>query len=439
MRRRWVGLALIALAALAVLAAVMHMRTSGFWPAESGKQAERPADAGQPASGDGGTAKLSPPAQEPPTFRAERNGERIVVSGLVSGEEARSALLEEARQAGPNIIVADELKTSGKASSRLDAAASFALRHLARLPAGAIVIRDGTIVLSGQAPDPETYNGIAAAAQTAPDGFRLDIAGLIPPVVRPYTWAATNTETALTIWGHIPSEAARKALAAATHALLPEKEVVERLQPASGVPSGLDFEAAVRFALTQLAQLRWGTAELADKTLNLSGDVTDRDTLAGVRAALQGSLPAGLQAGSVAITLSRPSPYTFSARREAGTLVLTGYYPDPETRAALHQLIRERFFSEQVIDKLRAAEGAPPNYLSGVSFGLEHLARLASGEVAVSGTSLRLNGEALYEQTAEQTVRTVQAMSVRGWTGKAEVRTRRPEKADAAQFRSPPP
>jgi OmpA-OmpF porin, OOP family len=438
MNKRWLGLPLIALAALAVWAAVMHIRTSGFWPAGSAGRTEQPADTGQHAQRESGAARAPAPTQEP-TFRAERKSDHIVMSGFVSSEDGRNALLDEARQAGPNAGIADELKISGKTSPRLDAAASFAIRQLARLPAGSVAVRDGNIAVSGQAPDPATYNSLVGAAQTAPDGFRLDIAGLIPPVVRPYTWAATNTEAALTIWGHIPSEAGRKTLAAVTHGLLPEKEIIERLQPATGLPSGFDFEAAVRFALTQLAQLRWGTAELIDTTLNLSGDVTDRETAVNVRAALQSGLPAGLRAGSVAITVSRPSPYTFSARREAGTLTLTGYYPDPETRAALHQFVRERFLTEQVIDKLRAAEGAPQAYFVGVSFGLEHLARLASGEVVVSGTSLRLNGEALYEQTAEQTTRTVQGMSVRGWTGKAEVRTRRAEKADAAQLRSPQP
>jgi hypothetical protein len=89
-----------------------------------------------------------------------------------------------------------------------------------------------------------------------------------------------------------------------------------------------------------------------------------------------------------------------------------------------------------VVDKLRRADGAPRNYLAGVSFGLEHLARLASGEVTVSGTALELNGEALYEQTAEQIARAVPALAVRGWTGKAEVRLRPSGAADAEPARS---
>jgi hypothetical protein len=139
---------------------------------------------------------------------------------------------------------------------------------------------------------------------------------------------------------------------------------------------------------------------------------------------VQSGLPPGLRPGSVAIAVRPPSPYAFRARREAGTLTLTGYYPDKAARIAIDSLIRDRFFSEQVVNKLRTADGAPKNYLAGVSFGLDHLSRLASGEVAISGASIEVRGEALYEQTAEQTARAVRAVSLPGWTGKAEVRLR---------------
>jgi OmpA-OmpF porin, OOP family len=436
---RW-GFPLAALALLAVLAAaamVVHMRTGGRPFGSADRQVRAPDAPPQiiPAPLPG---EVPRPAQERFTFEVGRDGDRLVMSGSVPDEEARRALLEEAKQAVPNSTVTEELKSAGNAPPGLEKAAAFALRQLARLPSGSVIVGEGTIAISGQSPDAETYNAIAAALRIPPEGFRGDMAGLIPPVVRPYTWTATSGEGSIALSGHVPSQAAREAVGAAARDAFPDKQLVERLQPAGGLPQNLDFDATVRFALAQLAQLRTGAVELVDARLNLRGDVTDRETLAGVRGALQTGLPPGLEAGSVAITLSKPSPYTFRARRDAGTLTLTGYYPDAATRTAIQQLVRERFLTEQVADRLRAAEGAPPNYLAGVSFGLEHLSRLASGEVTVSGTSLRLSGEALYPQTAEQTTRTVSAMSVRGWSGRAEVTLRPAEKADAA-LRSPQP
>jgi OmpA-OmpF porin, OOP family len=433
----WIGLPLLALAALAAAVAI-HVRTGRLWPPGPADRQTRAPEAPPQAGREGAPVETPQPPRDRFAFKAVRDGERIGLSGFVAREETRNALLEEVKQAVPNAVVTDELKTSDAMSPRLDEAAAFAVRQLARLPAAAVTVGEDAITIAGQTPDLETYNALAAAAQT-PDGFRLDTTGLIPPVVRPYSWSAISSDAAIALAGHVPSEAARQAIGAAAREAFPDKLFVERLQPASGLPQEVDFEGAARFALAQLSQLRHGTAELVDARLSLRGDVTDKETLAGVRRALQAGLPPGLQAGSVAITLSKPSPYTFRARREAGTLTLSGYYPDAETRKAIHQLIRERFFSEQVSDKLRAAEGAPQNYLAGVSFGLEHLARLASGEVAVSGTSLQVSGEALYPQTAEQAMRTVPALSLRGWTAKAEVRLRPPEKADAVQLRSPQP
>jgi hypothetical protein len=437
LRKWWWALPLLALAVLASAAVVMHLRT-GCIPFGRADQETRVPDATGQAENRGPLADATRPPEERFTFKTAREGERIVLSGFISGEEVRSALLEAARQIVPNAIVTDELKTSDKVPPGLDEAAAFALRQLLRLPSGTAAVDDGMISLGGQAPDTETYNTLTASP-SIPAGFRLDLAGLVPPLVRPYTWTATSSEAAIALAGHVPSEAARRAAVAAARQAFPEKQLVDRLQPASGVPHNLDFDATVRFALTQLAQLRAGAADLVDVRLNFRGDATDRETLAVVRAALQSGPPPGLHAGSVAITLSKPSPYTFRARRDAGVLTLTGYYPNTETRAAIQHLIGERFLTEQVVDRLRPADGAPQNYLAGVSFGLEHLSRLASGEVAVSGTSLRLSGEALYPQTAEQTMRTLAALSLRGWSGKAEVTLRPPEKADAAQLRSPQP
>lgn len=433
LRRWWLGLPLITLALTAVAVAIT-VRTGPLWPFGSAeREARRPEAEARPDR-----EEPPRPAQERFTFRAVRDGERVALRGFVSREGTRTALAEQARQAVPNAVVSDELKATDKAPLRLDEGAAFAVGQLARLPSGTIMVDGDAISLVGQAPDISTYNALAGA-QARPDGFRVDIAGLIPPLVRPYTWSATSSEAAVALAGHVPSEAARQTVGGMAREAFPDKHLVDRLQPASGLPRDVDFDATVRFALTELAKLQGGTAELVDGTLNLRGDVTDRETLADVRAALQSRLPAGLQPGSVAIKFVNPSPYTFRAKRESGALTLTGYYPDPDTRAAIHQLVRQRFFHEQVVDRLRAGDGAPQNYLAGVSFGLEHLARLASGELAVSGTALRLSGESLYEQTAEQMARTVPSMPLRGWTGRAEVRVRPSEKADAAGLSSPQP
>jgi hypothetical protein len=318
-------------------------------------------------------------------------------------------------------------------------AAAHVVQQLARLPSATVSIREGTVSIVGPAPDVESYEAVISGMQGLPEGYRPDVAGLVPPLVRPYLWSATVAEGEIALAGHVPSDAARHDLRAAVRERFPDKDVVERLLPASGLSPSIDFAVMSRFALSLLAEVRAGTAEFQDGALNFRGDAFAKDAPARVRAAFETGLPAGLQPGAVTVVTKPAVPYLFTARREPGAVILSGYYPDEPARAALQQFIRQRFLTERILDNLRPADGAPKGYFAGVSFSLEQLSRLATGEVAVSDTAVRLKGEALYEQTAEQTIRTVSAVSVPGWTGTADIRVRGREKAPAAQPVALPP
>ncbi len=131
-----------------------------------------------------------------------------------------------------------------------------------------------------------------------------------------------------------------------------------------------------------------------------------------------GSLP-----GSV-----RPAPFHFSAKRVPGAIVLSGLYPDEATREQVRRMVEERFFEERIVDEARLGPGAPPNFLAGVRAGLDQLSHLASGEASVTGASLRLTGEALYEETAERMRASTAKLTPKGWTVVADIRLR--ESAD---------
>jgi hypothetical protein len=124
-------------------------------------------------------------------------------------------------------------------------------------------------------------------------------------------------------------------------------------------------------------------------------------------------------------------PYRFSARREAGTLVLSGTVPDAATRDDIVRLAREQFFHERVVDETHVAAGAPPRFRDGARLALGQLAQLASGEATLAGTSLRIRGDALYAQAAEDIRHKTGRNAPAGWAASAEIRTRSAEETDA--------
>ncbi|HEX8164722.1 MAG TPA: hypothetical protein VF601_02920 [Beijerinckiaceae bacterium] len=150
--------------------------------------------------------------------------------------------------------------------------------------------------------------------------------------------------------------------------------------------------------------------------------------------AATGSLPAptgpdprdGARAASIAraAPVAPAGPYRFSARRESGALVLSGFVPDVATRDALLRSAREQFFHERIVDETRIGEGAPRKFADGARFALDQLAQLASGEASVVGTSLKVEGDVLYAQAAEDIRAKTRKNAPAGFTGSAEIRTR---------------
>lgn len=88
------------------------------------------------------------------------------------------------------------------------------------------------------------------------------------------------------------------------------------------------------------------------------------------------------------------SPYTLDARHEGDRIVLSGFVPDDAAREALLQRARTLFPASDIADELRIAQGQPTgvNWPAAASWGLERLARLDAGTLALNDNSMRLTG-----------------------------------------------
>jgi OmpA-OmpF porin, OOP family len=112
-------------------------------------------------------------------------------------------------------------------------------------------------------------------------------------------------------------------------------------------------------------------------------------------------LPEGF---SVAANEIKAPPYIFQAYKDpvAVTVTLTGYVPDNNVHAAITAAAGRKFFSEKVVDNLKASVGAPAGFAAAAVPALGALSRLSTGTLVVSDREVKLSGDAFYDAAPAQ-------------------------------------
>jgi OOP family OmpA-OmpF porin len=131
----------------------------------------------------------------------------------------------------------------------------------------------------------------------------------------------------------------------------------------------------------------------------------------------------GPEGFSVAANEVKAPPYIFQAYKDpvAVTLTLTGYVPDNNVHAAIAAAAGRKFFSEKVVDNLKASVGAPGGFASAVVPALGALSRLSTGTLEVSDREAKLSGDALYDTAAAQIRSGLGKDFPQGWQFKADI------------------
>ena len=178
------------------------------------------------------------------------------------------------------------------------------------------------------------------------------------------------------------------------------------------------FDNAALLLLDQIGKLKDGKVVISDNKISLSGMARDLGGREAIAAALK-NLPEGF---SVAANDIKAPPYVFQAYKDpvAGKLTLTGYVPDNNVHAALATAAARKFFSEKVVDNLKASVGAPAGFANAVVPALGALSRLSTGTLVVSDREVKLSGDALYDAAATQ-IRAAGKDFPQRWELKAEI------------------
>src|SRR5438477_5849948 len=194
-------------------------------------------------------------------------------------------------------------------------------------------------------------------------------------------------------------------------------EVVDRMNLSRGAPPR--FDNAALLLLDQVGKLKDGKITLSDNKVTLAGMARELGGREAIAAALK-NLPEGY---SVAANDVKAPPYIFQAYKDpvAVTLTLTGYVPDNNVHAALVAAAGRKFFSEKVVDNLKASIGAPSGFANAVVPALGALSRLSTGTLVVSDREVKLSGDSLFEAAANQMRAGLGKDFPQGWQFKADI------------------
>jgi OOP family OmpA-OmpF porin len=165
--------------------------------------------------------------------------------------------------------------------------------------------------------------------------------------------------------------------------------------------------------------LKDGKVTISDSKVSLSGMARDLGGREAIAVALR-NLPEGF---SVAANEIKAPPYVFQAYKDpvAVTVTLSGYVPDNNVHAALAATAARKFFSEKVVDNLKASIGAPAGFSQAVVPALGALSRLSTGTLVVSDREVKLSGDAFYDAAAVQIRAGLGKDFPQGWQFKADI------------------
>ena len=255
------------------------------------------------------------------------------------------------------------------------------------------------------------------SVETVP-GVRLvnDESRLVPEA-KPFVWSAERDVAKVTLGGNSPLPASKAKLVEAARASVGGVEVVDQMHLARGAPPR--FDSAALLLLDQIGKLKDGKIAISDTKVSLSGMARDLGGREAITAALQ-NLPEGF---SVAANEIKAPPYVFQAYKDPVTmsLTLTGYVPDNKVHAAIATVAGRKFFSQKIVDNLKASIGAPSAFLSAVVPALGALSRLSTGTLVVTDREVKISGDALYEAAMAQIRAGLAKDFPQGWQLKAEL------------------
>ena len=336
------------------------------------------------------------PEQKPYRLSGEKTADGITLTGFVPNDAIRQSVIQTVSAAMPGIAVTDRMELARGAPAGLEELAGFGVGQFPRFSTGTFEITDTAVSVKGQALTPEDYEAaLEGVSAPVPAGGSLASADILPAAVEgDYTWSATLTGPDLLLEGYAPDAETRAGIEAKAKELNPNATVINRLRIASGAPD--NFGALTDFALAQLPRFSAGKASLANTALSVEGTSLGSAEFDAANAALAGELPEGMSVAAQAIEPPLVAgTYVFGAERNANVIRLTGFAPDPATRAEIVAAAEANNPGATVIDQMRIAKGVPDgvDWLAATGQATKALSDFTKGSASINGNVYSVQGE----------------------------------------------
>jgi OmpA-OmpF porin, OOP family len=360
-------------------------------------------------------AVASPDPAATPAFALEllRSGAEISLIGLVPREGARETIAAGLAAAGIGATVTDMLETADHpAPAGWGAALAYGLAVLADLPRAKVAVGPGELSVTAVAEDAATLAALTRRIEAgAPDDvdLRLDLSAP-RPVISPYSLAfrLAPDGTASLTGCSAETEADAEAILAA--ARLAGSEEAAECRLGLGAPSP-DWAAAAVRGIGAVAELGGGSFALTDMDALLIGPPDlDAERLAAAGAALDAALPRIFTVatrGAARLEDEDGEPVAYAPEFRAvlepgGTVRLAGPVGDRSSQIAVLGFAEALFGHERVRSTIVLDPQLPQGWPGRVLTGIEALALLETGTLAVTGDTLAVSGLSLQEEAGHE-------------------------------------
>lgn len=349
---------------------------------------------------------ITPPLVQPFTWGVRKSGSGIAISGFAPTDEDRQRIHGRAKALFRGMTIVDNSDLGNGAPQGWTKATVVALDQLAQLRLGDVAIEDQAMSFTGEAPDEQAAAAIRRTLKLeVPQNFKIvdRIRAPKAEIVLPsggYVMGIVNNGSSLDLVGTVPSEAARGALIDAIKARFPGRQLNDKSQVAPGAPDG--WQQCVVAGLASLPRLKTGKSILTDHRLAVSGNTDDY--------AASQSVPADVKAAAgqtcetttdIAFTGKMKTDLAWRATREPnGMVTIEGDAPDDASRVHIVEIAQQIFAGSSVTDNMKIVGASSEPWSSAAHLGLEEMARLKNGEVAISGKQFVIKGTAESDQLA---------------------------------------